>query len=654
MNNAEFAASHQLARSMGPAEKDNEETQGRATSEDITVSDDIDAAKLLSWFADAHQAQEDWHRKAVEWLKMVSGDQWPAEVLANLPPNMAPIVINIMLAPILFLSGIQRQTREEPKIVAAAGANPQAAEVMNMLVHWVETQGMVAETNSQVFLQKLVIGLGWWKTSMDYDCEDIEGTPSIERRSALGVFPDPNFFEEGWKEAQFVFDSEWMSIGDASQKWPDFRDEFKTAGGDWVPTSGRNGMGAFGEEAGDIYADQRLFWDADTKRVRVLEAWYKVTEEREVAVNVMETEEVYSDEDEVDTIREAIKANPELESEWIVFTKPVTTVRVAHLFRDKLLDKHMTPFNSGQNLSRFPLQPAMGFYFWKSPFGMGALMQDLQMEKNKRRSKLIELVGRMPLAGFFNKRVGGADSEQLKNYGAGVGVEVTYDTEKPEAIRPPDLPAALLNLEQKATEEIKLVTNVNDELLGQTTQKTVSGQAIHARQQGGFISHEYLFDTFRLENIHRVRYLIEVIKQYISPTKALRILGDMASQGQEQAMAMMQGVGEDPGLSLALEEVLSNAFDQEYDVVISSRPTDPSLTMQSWEVLSGLKEKGAEIPPKVLWEAAEKAGLLTQAQVKEILEFIQASMQPPGGMPPTGQVPPGMPLPPPAPPAPVA
>ena len=64
--------------------------------------------------------------------------------------------------------------------------------------------------------------------------------------------------------------------------------------------------------------------------------------------------------------------------------------------------------------------------------------------------------------------------------------------------------------------------------------------------------------------------------------------------------------------------------------------------MQGWTTLSELKQAGAEIPPKTLWESAEKAGILDRAQVQEILAFIQAAQQPPG-MPPGAAPPPGAP-----------
>lgn len=620
-------------------------------------------ATLLKWFADAYRGHETWRRKAIESLQFVSGEQWPKEALDALPPNMAPLVINLMLMPLLYLSGVERQTRTEAKIVATTGGSPQMAMLMNELVHWVETQSVAEEVDSRVFLDKLTTGLGWWKYTMNYDCDDLEGEPEIRRRPALAIFPDPNMFDVSWRETRYVFDTEMLTIGEASTRWPDHAEEFKTQTGEWLRTaygdSSGSSIGIAGYAAGDSLADERLFWDAENKRVRIAECWYKVTKEREVAVSLANPDEIHMLEDEVEKVKEAMKSDPAAEQAYLIFKKPMTVVRVAHLFHDKKLDDEVTPWE--ENPQEFPILPSVGYYFWQHPFGLAEVMKGLQLEKNKRRSKLIELIGRMPLSGFLNKESDGADQKQLEEYGAGNGVVVNYRQTPPVPLQPPALPMAVIRLEEEAGKEIKEVVNVHDEMLGEATQKTISGDAIEARQRGGFISHESLFDSFRLEKQERVRFAIGVIQQYISPTKALRILGTLASQGNQQLDQMLGAATASPMVAQDIMKLLSDAFDAEYDVVISSKPTEPSLAMQAWETLSTLKQKGAEIPPKTLWTAAEKAGILDEAQVQEILEFIAGQQggapggggqpgMPGGAMPPAGGPPPGQGPPPPPPP----
>lgn len=627
LNNADFSASLATANA----------NSGYSPDEDT-----LDGDKLLTWYRDSARAQEEWRQNTVEALMMLNNKQWPPEILAQLPANMAPIVINILLSPLLYISGVQRQTREEPKIVATSGGDPRQAELMNELVHWVDSQTVAQETDSRVFLDKIALGLGWWKYTMNYSVPDVEGQIDLARRPALTIYPDPNIFDGRWSDAEYVFDSEFMSVDAACLRWPEYKEQLKSAPGDWITTPREKTADDYSNSAdysGDSFSDERLFWDPKTKKIRILECWYKTVKNQQVAVDLTQPEDPITDQKEVAQLKKAMEADPTLSQQYVLIKKPVTSVRVAHLFRDTKLDDNPSPCTATPD--QFPIFPSIGYYFWKTPFGMVEIMKDLQREKNKRRSKLIELVGRMPLSGFLNKESDGANPKEIENYGSGNGIVINYKQTEPKPIRPPDLPQALIYLEETATKEVKEVTNVHDELLGQATQKTISGAAIEARQRGGFLSHEFLFDTFRLEQQQRVKFLIGMIQDYMSPTKALKILGSLAAQGNPQMEMLMNQATQDPTAAAGVMELLSNTFDAEYDVVVTSKPTSPSLAMEAWETLAQLKEKGAEIPPQTLWQAAQKAGLLNDAQVKEILGFIQQQQQ--AIQPPPGAAPPGMP-----------
>jgi hypothetical protein len=388
--------------------------------------DKVTASKLRAWFHDAYKAQVEWRDEVVDDLKMLSGDQWPDELKSKLAEQgISPIVINRMLMPVMFLSGVQRQTRQEAKILPFEGGDLQSAQIMNALLHWVDEQSDTDERDSHVFVDKMSVGLGWWKVAMNFDTDDLEGQIVVHRRHMLSVFPDPNWLDGEWAEAQYVMDAQWYTPAEAAEQWPDFADEFKREPGEWVSSFERDIHGAgSGAQLGDSLSSERLFWDPVTKRIRILECWYKQRKLVTVAM-YLPTQQTTSDPEQVQQLQAAVKQLPPEEQAQIVFVrKNVTLYRVAHLFVDRVLDDEESPFDAPS----FPLFPSLGFYFWQQPFGLADLMKDLQREKNKRRSKLIELVGRMPLSGFFNKGAGGADNKQLEEYGAGNGIIINYET----------------------------------------------------------------------------------------------------------------------------------------------------------------------------------------------------------------------------------
>ncbi len=100
------------------AERAQRDTDANRVGEDTGASA-LTAAKILKRFTDANRALAEWRDATIESLRMLNNDQWDDELKAKLAEQgMAPVVINRMLMPIMYLSGVQRQTRQEPKLVA--------------------------------------------------------------------------------------------------------------------------------------------------------------------------------------------------------------------------------------------------------------------------------------------------------------------------------------------------------------------------------------------------------------------------------------------------------------------------------------------------------------------------------------------------------
>jgi hypothetical protein len=590
------------------------------------------AKKFNAWFTDSFRAFQDYNNEVVDMLKMLAGDQWPDADKEELErQNRPPIVINKMLAPVLLVSGIQRRTRQEPHLLPAESGDVEATEIMSGLVHWVEKQNQAQEIDSQVFFHKIAVGLAYWKYWVDFD-EDVEGQIKMARLRALDVFPDPQFLLDGWENAQYVIHAPWFPVGKALEDWPEFRDEIEAMLG---PTFDEFRIDEIGlADVGDPWADKRLWWDEKTKRIRILEVWYKRRVRVPLAIFDHPTAGILveSDPDRVRAMREQAAQLPPEEAARLTFTrKTATQVRVAHVLGGVLLDDEESPYE----IPEFPIFPAVGYFTWKYPFGMAQIMKDPQREKNKRRSKLTELVGRMPLSGFLVKEGSLPNPEEIEEYGAGNGVVLTYAQEKPELIPPPPIPTALVHLEARADAEINQTVNVHAEMLGDTTQRTVSGRAIEARQRGGLITQEALFDTFAQEKARAIKFLIRLIQKFVMPTRAARILGALTVR--EPANAAARFMQQNPAQVIAF--ALSRAYDTDYDVEIAQKPAEPSVKFGIWQTLLEWVEKlPGMVPPDVMVEAAVEAGVITKQigdKMKLAFQQAQAPQQNavPGGSP---------------------
>src|SRR5262252_9335869 len=186
-------------------------------------------SQLRKRFTDAYQAQDEWRNGVVENLQMLNNDQWtPAQKAQLNEQGMAAMVINKMLMPIMFLAGVQRQTREEPKLLPFEEGDARSTDIMNTLLHWVDEDNNADEIDSRIFIDKVAIGMGWWKVTWDFSGPEPEGCLRRMRRHPLAIFPDPNWFDEGdWRKAEYVFDALWFTPQEAAERWPKHADRFK-------------------------------------------------------------------------------------------------------------------------------------------------------------------------------------------------------------------------------------------------------------------------------------------------------------------------------------------------------------------------------------------------------------------------------------------
>lgn len=575
---------------------------------------------------DASTAQEMWRPDAIESLQFCGHEQWREADAKYLDEQNRPrITINKILPKVQYLLGVFADQRTEPTFAPVEAGDVKTSEVIRQLYKYHQQAAREADEQMKIFRHKIVTGIGWAKIVLKFDRGDIEGRPALISRHPLSIFPDPNFWDGDRPQMNYVVDAVWATKKEAQRQWPDHKDEIEQRWGEWMDNSGAqlsSGLeGSSGESIGDSIADRRSFWAPDQQRMRIAEIWEVETEESWVAL--MPDGKLESDQETVKRIRAAILLNPELQNEIAVAKAPVRKVTVSHLLDDLLLsDALPSPFDSEE----LPFFPSICYYFWRKPFGIVEGMKDLNRELNVHRGALTEVVKKAPNVGWLNSRTGGAKTEDIETYAKGSGAVINYDSVAPQLIRPPDIPQVLIQLEQKADQDMKDVSLLHDEMTGATTQKTVSGRAIEARQRGGMTAQEQIFESFRNDMGAAAAFLVKAIQQYCSPTKARRILGQMIQRNPSDPN--MQAMAEQD--EFELQEILSNAMATEFDVLIrNDQPYEPSLKVQLFETLTDLAQKYPNFPPppNVMIRAAKEAGVIPEQDAAEWQASVDAAMQ---------------------------
>lgn len=604
-------------------ESGSERTPHKTTHGDPTISemgkrDEVAKVhRFKQWLDNSSRTFAIWRERAIESYRFVGNEQWGTDDLEVMRSQNRPaLTINKIFPQVMWLTGVQRQQRQEPKMLPMEPGDSRMAELMGYLYKWVGSRCREPVVDSRVFQDKVVTGMGFWKCGVDFD-DDLQGKLIWERLHPLSVFPDPNFLDDGWEKAEYVQHAQWMTIDQAQSMWPEQKDRIRRQYGEWIndiTVQGGSHHSGGGSIAGDSLSDHRTFWDPETQRVRVVECWYKVRVPVTVAVNVEDGNVLAEPE-----VVKQLQANPDASTSWRFIKRQIPKTYVAHYLNDILLADDLSPFQA----KGFPIFPTIGYYFWRRPFGTVEVLKDLQREHNVRRSTIIEMVRRAALSGFLNHSTKGAKSEELENYSAGVGKIINHAGVPPQEIRPPELPQTLVFLDQKADTDMNTVTNIHSEMLGDKSQRFISGRAIQARQSSGMAVQEPMLESFKQDKEMAARFMVQLIQQFVTVPRAARVLGSVAVRNPGGPEAQLLGPPEDP--TADIQELLSGAFSEEFDVVLGSKPWEPSQKQQLLSALLELVETFGpdQMPPEMLVEALRDAGVLTEDQANKVIMFQQ-------------------------------
>lgn len=578
--------------------------------------------RFKQWMDNSSRTFAKWRDSAIESYRFVGNEQWRDEDIAAMEEQRRPaLTINKIFPQVMWLLGVQRQQRTEPQMLPFEPGDARRAELMGLLYKWAGTNSREPVVDSMVFQDKIISGMGFWKCSVNFE-DDIQGDMRWERVHPLSVFPDPNFMDQGWGKADYVQQADWMSIEAAMDTWPKSADRIRRQHGEWVNDVTQHAASApgGGAIAGDSLSDSRTFWDPETQRARIVECWYYKRIPVTIAIN-NETGDIVDDPDEV----ESLQQQPEAEA---VFSFPKRKIRrayVAHYLNDILLDDGPTPFDS----QTFPIFPTLGYYFWRQPFGMVEVLKDLQREHNVRRSTITEMVRRAALSGFFNDETKGASSKELSEYATGIGKVINHRGIAPQEIKPPELPQTLVFLDQKSDTDMNAVTNIHSELLGNKSQRFISGRAINARQSSGMAVQEPLLESFRQDKELAARFMVSLIQQYVTVPRAARILGSLTARQPTGPEAQLLGQLDESQDLVEIQELLEGTFNEKWDVVMGTKPWEPSAKQQVLSTLLDLADKfGPEsIPPDLMVDALADAGVLTEQHAERVRAFVQQKQQ---------------------------
>jgi hypothetical protein len=570
---------------------------------------------------------------ADESYRFVENDQWDQKDAAFMsqPPARPMVTFNDILPIIRILSGIERQKAESFKVKPREGGDNDSAQVLTELMGYVDDDNLGYYQRIRKSNDVNITGRGYIKTDISYD-ENVNGDIILKRRNPLTIFNDPMADEWDGTDRRWVAEGEWVTEDEAKELWPEFEDQIKI--GDWL--SGNSGMMA-SELVGDRI-NSKIFLDAATKRVRIFDYWYKKTEPVMLAINMDTGDTKAVDENFTEEYQMMDSA---LQKSLQFTRRKVTTIRVATIMNWILMRDDLSPFPHRY----FPITPYIGLQYNNEPWGIVQYLKDPARVGNKGVSQALNHLNRSGNSGWLNHSTRGASSTVLEKFGSVPGIVINYQEEPPRQIDPTPLSAGHIELMRMAKDQIRSTSLVNAEIQGIAAEgyKATSGKAIQARQQGGLVGNEDLFDNQLLGDKIVGMQLIQLIQQIFTPSRVERIVADRADM-QTSTMAALFSKRK-----TEMPKIIDRALKGEYDYIIDRAGGGLSAREQMADRLERITEKWAQygqVPVSLIMATlkyldlpsadveAIKQEVMMQAQ---IAQAVQAGM---GGGAPNGSVPP--------------
>lgn len=473
-----------------------------------------------------------------------------------------------------------RANRPGAKVRAVENGDPEIAEIHEGLIRNIGEQSDIDSVVDYQAEYQVAAGMCAWRINTKYTHDDAFNQDILVEgfRNPFTVYCDPQCRDPLKRDARDWCITEQISHESFGQRWPDAKPvEFDTGEGDTY------------DDEGD--------WTTE-KRVRIAEYWYKKPIKKEI------WEVVFMPGDE------ALRANPQAMPEIKVVD---STSDEADGIDEQMIKRRRT-VNSSQIcwvicsgnaiLERgewaghmFPFVMVYGEYAWVDgkPYwwGLPRFAKDAQRSYNIARTAISETIAQAPKSYFWATPVQAEGhlnewkQAHKKNYPWMLFNHDKREPGAPERVGGADVPIALIQETQIASDELKAVTGIFDASIGAQGNET-SGRAILARQNQGEIA-TFNYQDNMSKGIQRTyEILLDLIPEIYDTQRELRVLG---SDGAEDYKLVNEVVLTDDKRMVKVNDLSEG----KYDVTITTGPSFSTLRQEAAETYGQLAQQFPDI-----------------------------------------------------------
>lgn len=497
----------------------------------------------------------------------VPGEQWD-QILRNERGDRICREYNKLRITAKRIINDMRANRPQGKVRAVEDGDKDTADVIEGLIRniWNVSDGDTVIDYAAEY--QVGGGYGAWRINTEYSTDTaFEQDIKVEGlKNPFCLYMDPAASDPLGRDAEYWILTERISKTSYEARWP------------------KKEIVSFD---GDEFDDEDEWSDGET--VRICEYWYK-----EPA-----TRTLYLTQDGKTVDAADLKPGEELQLQ-IARTRVVKCHKIMMCIvggGDALLDKP-TEWAGGM----FPFVPVYGERMvidgktlWH---GITRFAKDAQRSYNEARTAITETIAMAPQAKFWAtpaQALGHTDKwaeAHKKNFPFLLFNPDAQNPGPPARMGGPEVPVALIQESQIASDEIKAVTGIFDPSLGEQSNET-SGRAITARQKQGEIATYNYMDNMA-KGIRRTwEILIDLLPKIYDTERSVRILGVDLSEKYQKINAMVQ----DPATGEM--QAINDLSRGKYDVTVT---VGPSFATQRQEATELYTQLGTAVPQ--LWAVA--------------------------------------------------
>lgn len=603
-----------------------------------------------------------------EDFDFVVGNQWKTSDKQKLAGESRPILtFNLCQALVNFLAGYQAERETDPRAFPRGSEDEQLGRILTNLMKYAKDVAGGERELHQYFRKGIIGGESVMEVGHAFDyCDDL-----VEGEATLIVLPenswacDPGARRYDRNDATWQCKLMWMPVSAAKRKWDEKQFSYSFSG-IW------DGSGADPRTTG--VPDHLLaeFMTKETRQIRVMQYWYQVPVKATFLINTarggadgifrMPSEAAAEAElrrlrdeaglavgnrfriqhldamhalENVETGEQFPTATADEAEQRLAFIKQqagtaavhayriikrdLTAVRVSHLTAWDQLDDGPSPDQDDWRYRFVPFVPYQDLDDYNSKKGIIRDVKDPQREVNWQHSTQLDIVIRGPKGQTWLPKADHHDLAAYRQTGHLPGFVGEFTTQPPTYVAPPPVSPGVSEMMATAMQFMLMIPNINAEMLGQTTQKTVSGRAIQSRQAGGLVGVASALINWVASL--RMVYTLEVkrIQQRYSVEKMARIIGEQQRYAHAAGM-----IGPAVPPDAQLYELLKRLKEIEFDVKIDFQEASATARQAQFTQMMQLVATGFPVPPELVLETSD---VLYKNEIKAALD--KQGMQPP-------------------------